>query len=120
MSVDGRLMPKRIHRKRVKGWRMPPNTVVVNRPSRWGNIYRVGSEHDGSTVLNAAHAVELFRDWVTPHSCIIRDHLRGKNLACYCKLCPVHADGKPLGVECLDCQPCHADILLELANADAD
>ena len=42
--------------------------------------------------------------------------LKGKNLGCYCKLCDKHADGKPLGVDCPDCAPCHSDYLLEIAN----
>jgi hypothetical protein len=44
------------------------------------------------------------------------DDLRGKDLACWCGLCPAHADGKPFGTECEDCSPCHADVLGELAN----
>jgi hypothetical protein len=31
------VMPKRIQRKRTKGWRMPPNTVSVTRPGPFGN-----------------------------------------------------------------------------------
>jgi hypothetical protein len=43
--------------------------------------------------------------------------LRGKHLACWCHLCAAHKDGKPAGTKCPDCAPCHADVLLELANA---
>jgi hypothetical protein len=43
--------------------------------------------------------------------------LRGRDLACWCGLCPAHQDGLPLRVACPDCAPCHADVLLELANA---
>ena len=32
-------MPTRIQLRRTKGWRLPPNTVVVSRPSRWGNPF---------------------------------------------------------------------------------
>jgi hypothetical protein len=46
----------------------------------------------------------------------VRAELHGKNLACWCRLCAVHKDGKPLGVECADCDPCHADVLLKIAN----
>jgi Domain of unknown function (DUF4326) len=31
--------PKRIQRKRTKGWKMPPNTVYVGRPTRLGNPF---------------------------------------------------------------------------------
>lgn len=49
----------------------------------------------------------------------IRKYLRGKNLACFCALCPVHAEGKPFGLRCDDCSPCHSDPLGEIANARA-
>jgi hypothetical protein len=43
--------------------------------------------------------------------------LRGKDLACWCPLCEKHKDGRPLNEACEDCPPCHADVLLEIANA---
>lgn len=51
-----------------------------------------------------------------PLARVVRD-LRGKNLACYCKLCDAHRDGKPLGLACPACEPCHSDVLGEIANA---
>lgn len=45
-----------------------------------------------------------------------RFHLRGKNLACWCKLCPKHQKGKPFDVACADCAPCHVDILGSIVN----
>lgn len=82
---------------------MPENTVYVGRPSHHGNKYRVGVHG------TAAECVAKFKeDWefglahplgraaLAP----TLDKLRGKNLACFC----------PLD------QPCHADILLQLAN----
>lgn len=42
--------------------------------------------------------------------------LRGKSLACWCRLCPAHAAGKPFDVDCSDCAPCHADTLGWVAN----
>lgn len=91
---------------------MPANTVKVSRPSRWGNPCRVGMFKD----YDATHAVADYRRWLDRDSCVrsferafgappakadIVRELRGKNLACWCKLD----------------QPCHADILLEIANA---
>ena len=32
-------MPKRIQLSRKKGWRMPPNTVKVDRSTKWGNPF---------------------------------------------------------------------------------
>lgn len=94
--------PVRIHRKRTKGWKMPPNTVYVGRPSKWGNPWRV------EPGCSAELAVTFFRRriennrWSEPNKWSIRAELRGKNLACWC----------PLD------QPCHADVL-EIANGEA-
>lgn len=105
--------PIRIQRRPTKGWRMPPNTVSVTRPGRWGNPFnwRQGLEM-GSEGWAKGAAVELFRDWLRhpeshpnmpgpPTISVIRGLLRGKNLACYCALD----------------SPCHADVLLEIANS---
>lgn len=95
--------------------------VNVARPSKWGNPFSVHPHHAPGRPWNgvaggtysmptAADAVAAFRDMfdVTdagPDSLIymLRQHiheLRGKNLACWCK----------------PGEPCHADVLLELAN----
>lgn len=85
-------MPERIQLKRTKGWRKPPNTTIVARPSKWGNPFTVANSGGVDPVLRFACEVAPLLD-ATP--------LRGKNLACWCKLG----------------QPCHGDVLLELANA---
>lgn len=110
-------MPKRIQRKRTKDWRMPEGVVYVGRPTRWGNPYRVGDESafiGGDKVfnlddepLNHRDVAELFRialdrDVLPVTKKQVRDELNGLDLACWC----------PLN------QPCHADILLEIANGD--
>lgn len=97
--------PVRIQLRRTKGWRLPENTVVVARPSRWGNPYRAGEEMHYGEYMTAEQAVKMFRrsalhDWSPGYADRARAELRGKNLACWC----------PLD------QPCHADVLLELAN----
>ena len=94
--------PKRIQLSRRKGWRMPENTVSVARPGKWGNPFRIGD----FCIPDAGAAVATFRAWmerrvVGPEQPDPTE-LRGKNLACWC----------PLD------QPCHADVLLELANKD--
>lgn len=101
---------------------MPENTVFVARPSKWGNPFRVTDDRTHRETVGA------FRTWLVVDGCHadmpdrkqailggLAD-LRGKNLACWCRLCEAHKDGKPLGVECAGCAPCHADVLLELAN----
>ena len=120
--------PMRIQRRRVRGWRMPLNTVYVGRPSRWGNpfIYLDGEGLHERLFLYRRWLAGLYppagdkefrylrqRGEKARHSLI---QLRGKNLACWCKLCHAHRNGKPMSVECPACDPCHANVLLELAN----
>lgn len=111
--ADPAAPPHRVQRQRTKGWRMPKNTVYVGRGSRFGNPHKVGvslcSAGDGRLrYMQPADAVEAYRQtvtyWIEPERGNQRwpiERLRGKNLACWC----------PLD------QPCHADVLLELANA---
>ena len=113
--------PLRIQRKRTRGWRMPEGAVYVGRPSVWGNRWRIGdrSNHLGHPVQTKQEAADLFRDvgWSAPHQrAFIRENLRGHDLACWCKLCPEHAAGKPFDVRCKACEPCHADVLGVIAN----
>lgn len=91
--------PKRIQLSRKKGWKLPANTVVAARPRRWGNPFRV----DISNGIDAETAVHLFKRANShPHAKKrIREELHGKNLACWCKI----------GT------PCHADVLLKIANS---
>jgi hypothetical protein len=118
--------PKRIQRKRTKGWRMPEGAVYVGRPSRWGNPWAIETFMGGWSVDvlrgagRANHlgvfeteraarqaAVDRFRSemlWDFSRFADLREdylwQLRGRDLACWC----------PLD------QPCHADVLLEMAN----
>lgn len=105
--------PKRIQRRRTKGWTMPEGAVYVGRPSKWGNPFRGAP----SIVVDSFRRFgEREGGWFSaplpwPAGKIpaelttlddVRHELRGKNLACWC----------PLD------QPCHADVLLEWANAE--
>lgn len=122
------MTPQRIQLRRTKGWRKPEGAVVVARPSKWGNPYRIEDLHrrlsDFGEKPNVAElrllVVDMFRAdltygpdspywWYGPHMQIIRikgalqdDQLAGRDLACWC----------PLD------SPCHADVLLEIANAE--
>ncbi len=97
------IKPIRVQRRRAKGWKMPENTVSVTRPGRWGNPFPCGG--------NNALAVESYREWIEKRGGFYADpppgvedikrELRGKNLACWCKVG----------------EPCHADVLLEIANS---
>ena len=97
-------MPIRVQLSRQKGWRMPENTVSVARPGKWGNPFCIGEDIPGmaGVPMDREDAVQYFRLFHARTLPVAQ--LRGKNLACWCKLD----------------QPCHADVLLELANKDAD
>jgi hypothetical protein len=91
---------------------MPDGAVYVGRGSKWGNPFVVG--RDGTR----DECLFLYRALVHGYLCISRAaelveqqraalralgrvaELKGKNLACWC----------PLN------KPCHADLLLEMAN----
>lgn len=87
--------PRRIQRKRTKGWRMPPDAVYVGRPTKWGNPF---VKRPGETNADVVAAYENNLDPATMAAA--RRELLGHDLACWC------AEG----------QPCHADVLLRLAN----
>lgn len=126
-------MPERIQQRRTKGWRKPENTVSVARPGKFGNPFaaKIRRGEDGQATMTREYLVRDFRFWLTtellwrrgpdgwrwcspggsdsylgvPYAARARilealPALRGKNLMCFC----------PLD------QPCHADVLLELAN----
>lgn len=101
------MTPVRIQLQRRKGWRMPANTVSVARPTKWGNPYRIVTPAFGSMERETrAAAVTAFRlrlQGLLAIGAIDLAPLRGKNLACFCRLD----------------QPCHADVLLEFANKHA-
>ena len=113
-------MPTRIQRKRTKGWRMPERAINVTRPSIWSNPF---IHDDPSQAVNAYRRLIqggtqefemgpgklLFASSANPYcthwdfATFVKNHiheLRGKDLACWCS-----PDG-----------PCHADVLLKLAN----
>ena len=112
--------PKRIQRKRTKGWRMPEGAVYVGRPTKWGNPFRVGARSaywmgpglasarrpNPIPVMDAQHVTDIYRRMVETNNARFERgevaELRGKDLACWC----------PLD------QPCHADVLLEIANGE--
>lgn len=112
-------MPERIQRKRTKGWRMPEGAVYVGRPGKWGNPWTVVQALGGwclavrgnaATGMYATEAeamqglMKAYAMWAEVRRDEIQEHLRGKDLACWC----------PPGAVC------HADVLLEIANGGGD
>ena len=105
--------PKRIQRKRTKGWRMPEGAVYVGRGSFWDNPFRGPEALRLYRLLWRRRWKDLEREgiyeWLIPYlkSRLVRwerrlPELRGLDLACWC----------PLGADC------HADVLLRKANAE--
>lgn len=101
-------MPKRVQLSRARGWRKPDGVVVVARPSKWGNPFRVGHPDPitGEPITTRAEAVERYARHSRPGGAFaldldaVRRELGGRDLACWCPL-----DG-----------PCHADVLLRIAS----
>lgn len=120
--------PKRTQRKRTRGWRKPAGAVCVTRPSIYGNPFRIGVPFCGPNIRQAntpAEAVAAFRDWIgrdtldplmwdrelivahaTLKAALARGDLTGRDLACWCPLFDEHGNRVP----------CHADVLLAIAN----
>lgn len=117
------MQPKRIQRKRTKGWKMPENTVSVCRPGKYGNPFKVGGAlcdvpflvikkaelteaECEAGVITPEIAVKLYEIWLHRSyeggEVLAKAiaYLPGKNLACFCK----------------EGEPCHADVLLEIVN----
>lgn len=105
-------MPKRIQRKRTAGWRMPEGAVYVGRPGKFGNPYKKSETSciDGSVfnfecalwiiVMGGGRKIPSDRYEHMKRIVDSLEELRGKDLACWCRLD----------------EPCHADVLLEMAN----
>jgi hypothetical protein len=115
--------PKRIQRKRTKGWRMPEGAVYVGRGTIFGNPFPINGIQDRAMALERytnmlfdrgeeGRVMDLYRQRL-----LVNLHrIQGKDVACWCPLCAAHADGLPMGVSCEACPPCHADVLLAIAN----
>lgn len=125
----------RVQRRRENGWRMPPNTLYVGRGSVWGNPFIVGKpsgvfpapmgRHGKAETmipaLSLEQCLEFYRDmirgfltpemypaghnWRELHRYAYLPRLRGKNLMCWCAI-----------ISHGNYQPCHADVLLSIAN----
>ena len=116
--------PQRIQRQRTKGWRMPEGAVYVGRPAWWSNPFTVKefgwlrsvilfsnglsgywnpslfSTDESDDLVGEAYRLHEWMRLAGRRAAAVVADLRGRDLACWC----------PLD------QPCHADVLLELAN----
>lgn len=102
--------PVRIQLSRKKGFRLQEHSMSINglpavkvtRPGRWGNPFKIGEVSEFGDVPDAETAVMFYRAWIDKglQRAAMFAELRGKNLACFCK----------------NGDPCHADVLMEIAN----
>lgn len=92
------MTPKRIQRRRSKGWRKPEGAVVVSRPGKWGNPEKLTDDNRQQAVASFEASLLSGQLRVTVDD--VRRELAGKDLCCWC----------PLN------QACHADVLLRVAN----
>jgi hypothetical protein len=105
MNDSAMSTPIRVQYSRTRGSRKPHGAILVAGPSRWRNPFLVGE--DGTS--NRERAVAEFRTALEAGSLEVtiedvRSQLRGRDLGCWC----------PLD------RPCHADVLLEVANSQVD
>ena len=93
---------------------MPPNTLKIDRSTRWGNPFRIGHsavhpvtrkviQVPNADVAVALFAIHLQTSGGSELAEAAQRELRGRNLACWCK----------------DGHVCHGDVLLHIANAPA-
>jgi len=136
--------PTRIQLCRTKGWRMPENTVKVDRSTRWGNPFDFRRPEyswlalsygcKGHPAGRQEASVRAFLEWISPgggkrtiayeRGVTIGDDTVSVDISPRIKLgpAPTLADiiaalqGKNLACWCRPGTPCHADVLLELAN----
>lgn len=95
-------MPKVLNRKTDV---IPLDAVYVGRPTKWGNPFKIGEFYQGR-VMTREDVIEAYKDWLLYSDVgveLLKDieELRGKDLVCWCSP-----------------EPCHADVLLEVVNAD--
>lgn len=129
------MSPKRIHLSREKGWRIPANSVRVDRKSkRWGNPFakRIRGGEGGLATMTREMLCDEYRHWLTTPTYLNRTR-EGEwvqmNMASYPNYLGVPFEGRPsiseirselagkdLACDCQISQPCHAEVLLEIAN----
>jgi len=81
--------------------------VYIGRPGIWGNPYAHKSGTQAKYVVGSVtEAIEKYREYIMSKPDLLRrvPELKGKILGCWCKSKPNN--------------PCHGDILVELAEQD--
>jgi hypothetical protein len=128
------LIPERVQLRRSKGWRMPADTIKVDRSTRWGNPFCAsapGRPHDAEVRLadgvswwthsrwSRADTVAMFEAWMRGRT--VCDAASGEPLPeAVVDALPGRPDVRPLKQHHFACwcrpgDACHADVLLRLA-----
>lgn len=131
-------MPERIQLRRSKDWRKPEGAVSVARPTKWGNPFKRLGENE-YLYCDASHRRTVFTPWVifdheqdidrepvTAQMCVdyfrrwLTGEFNAENIVRPCEFTmeQIRAalGGKDLCCWCPEGDPCHADVLLEVAN----
>jgi hypothetical protein len=112
-SQNAERVPHRVQLSRKSGWRMPGNTIKVDRTTPLGNPFIVGKHGTvkecillfemlcsglicASVDAECVHKQKLFLEYVKKN----KEKLKDKNFACWCRLS----------------SPCHSEPLLRLIN----
>jgi len=134
-------IPNRLQAKRTAGYRIadicknPNGYKFVDRRSKFGNPYIVKKRDEGFDALYNGvwrhhltyyetkglatdESVRLYINYIDVkiHDGLDLSPLHGKDLVCWCSLCPDHRLGKSLGTMCTRCTPCHVDHLINLVD----
>lgn len=72
-------LPEILNRRDFPG-RLPPNTILIDRTTIWGNPFAIGRDGDRDEVI------DKYAEWVVTQPHLVRQFpaLRGRNLMCWC------------------------------------
>jgi hypothetical protein len=88
-----RAMPPKVLNIRIHG--KPQNSVFVGRPSKWGNPFTWKPETLAEYVVPKDEVISAYESWLKKQKRLLKEakiELRGRDLVCFCKPSPCHAD----------------------------
>lgn len=105
--------PARLQLSRRRDARLPEDAVKVDRSTVWGNPFLASEPTQEMRASGARTAAEAFRLWLEGHAAL-RKVVPHRRVLIMSRLGELR--GKPLACWCRPGAPCHADVLLDLAN----
>lgn len=94
------MKPVVLNKKKIPGGKIPPGSVYIGRPSKWGNPFVL---KDGES---REECLRKYEAWLTSRPDLVADvkrELRGKSLVCFCAP-----------------ELCHGDVLIRIANEEGE